>query len=420
MTFALIYSILIPILTLGALLYAGIEDLLYREVRKDIVWILMVIIGLILDIVYIIFNPKPKDAVFDILVSVVVGFILGFILFYAGIWGGADTKALWALAILTPVHPFGSAIIGAPQTIPVISSMVFSILVNSGLLTLFYPIILMIINMISLRKGSLFGEVRGKSSQKIRSFLFGYKKSTNKINPKKLHYMFLEELPEKEFEGVFQGSFNGRLDGKFVGIIKGQIKGEIVGKIIGKFITDQFLDINTISNEDALKQANEIVQQVIGEEKTADEEQNILLKKYRSDFIECTESKTNNHLIEMQGKISFPSEFYFIGMIEGIFDGEINCSFVGKINGDFEGTSSNGKISGSQSIISDTWQLKIQMRLDDEDIMEQKQLRTVWQLKKSQKNTVWVMPGLPFVSIMFVGYILYLLFGNLALLFFTI
>ena len=55
MTFLDVYEIIVPILTIAALLYAGIEDLLFREVRREIVWILMIGVGVVLDILYIVF-----------------------------------------------------------------------------------------------------------------------------------------------------------------------------------------------------------------------------------------------------------------------------------------------------------------------------------------------------------------------------
>ena len=58
MTFLDVYEIIVPILTIAALLYAGIEDILFREVRREIVWILMIGIGIILDILYILFQLK--------------------------------------------------------------------------------------------------------------------------------------------------------------------------------------------------------------------------------------------------------------------------------------------------------------------------------------------------------------------------
>ena len=65
------------------------------------------------------------------------------------------------------------------------------------------------------------------------------------------------------------------------------------------------------------------------------------------------------------------------------------------------------------------WQVKFRVSMDEEEAMEKRQLRTLWQLQKEEKEIVWVTPGLPFVTLMFFGYIMYLLFGNIALLIFA-
>ena len=102
MIFLDIYSILIPSLTVVALIYAGIEDILYREVRREIIWLLMIGIGIILDILYLVLYQGSRlktDILAEMLLTIVIGFIFGFVLFYIGAWGGADSKALWSLAI---------------------------------------------------------------------------------------------------------------------------------------------------------------------------------------------------------------------------------------------------------------------------------------------------------------------------------
>lgn len=420
MSFTLAYSIIIPTLSLVALLYAGIEDILFREVRREIIWLLMVVFGLILDALYIIFSPNVKDAVLEILLNVVIGFLLGFILFYAGVWGGADTKALWAISILAPVHPFSEGIIMGHQSIPVISSMVFSLLINAGILTIFYPIILLIINTIFRIKGPLFDEVQGSATQKLRCFLFGYRKKIKKIDPKKFHYMFLEQKMKNNFEGTFEGDFTGRLDGKFIGYFHGNISGDFTGKIVGKF-DKKALELEKNDLETILNVAKRYSQMDLLKTNDYDEAPTPVLEKYREDYglkdIEVTKS---NLLINTLGRIKLPIDGYFCGLIDGVFDGTINGTAKGNIEGDYLGNSSKGKISGTTLTQSDGWYLNIKTRLEDEYLMEKNQFRTLWQLRKSNKKTVWVMPGIPFVFLMFLGYILYLLFGNIVLLLFTI
>ncbi|MBK5113170.1 MAG: hypothetical protein KGD59_02895 [Candidatus Heimdallarchaeota archaeon] len=426
MTFFDVYEIIIPILTILALLYAGIEDLLFREVRREIVWILMIGIGIILDVVYIVlFDGNFYEPLAKILLTIVIGFIFGFVLFYFGVWGGADTKALWALSVLTPIHPLGGNILGVDigQEILIINSSVFSILINSGLIALLYPLILMIVNTVTAARGSLFDEVRGSGSEKMRCFMFGYKKKVAKINHKRMHFDFLEELPKKQFQGKFTGNFEGKADGKFTGIFSGKIDGEITGTIIGKLFKTIDKSFDEMNVEDVIKNANKIVEAHSIESDDEDEKPNLVLLKYRELFAkekkesQLTDSET---LIISDGIFHGPIEGIFIGTIDGFFSGKFTGDLLGKLEGDFAGASSKGKLSGEKSGDISEWQLKLRFGLDDEYVMERRQLRTLWQLQSHKKETVWVTPGLPFVSFMLVGYILYLIFDNLAIFLFAL
>ena len=421
MSFELAYSIIVPTLTIIALLYAGFEDIFYREVRRDIVWILMVIFGLVLDILYLIFSDAWESVLLEMLLTIFVAFIFGFIFVYFGLWGGADTKALWALSILTPIHPFTANIFGEIQNYFLINTMVFSLLINSGILVIFYPLALIAFNTIAATRGTLFDEVRATTSQKIRCFLFGYKKEVAKINAKKLHFDFLEAIAEREFEGSFEGVFEGRLDGKFVGYINGDFSGELSGKAVGLFSPKLEKEISEFTKEEIIQKAMNIAAS-LEKKNEFDEIPNIVLQKYRQDNeIEFSTNKNTIDLSEEQilvinGKSTLPLKGDFLGIIEGIFEGKIDCSLIGKLEGDFQGTSSKGKLSGTKDATTSDWQIKIRMRMEDEeDLMEQRQLRTLWQLNAHNKKTVWVMPGLPFVFFMLIGYILYLLFGNIIL-----
>ncbi|RLI67139.1 MAG: hypothetical protein DRO63_05400 [Candidatus Gerdarchaeota archaeon] len=167
MTFLDVYSILVPILTLLALLYAAVQDLLFREVRHEFVWLSMVGAGFVLDILYLIFYDGPRvfsDVLAEMLLNIVLGFLLGFLLFYIGAWGGADSKALWSLAVLVPLHPFleRTPFLFLPDSpLLIIDSSVVSILLNSALFALFYPLILLLYNSIRALRSPPFLEVQG-------------------------------------------------------------------------------------------------------------------------------------------------------------------------------------------------------------------------------------------------------------------
>lgn len=426
MTFELAYSIIVPTLTLLALLFAGIEDVLYREVRHELVWLLMVVFGLVLDILYLLMGPLAvEDVLLQILLSIVVGLVIGFALFYLGVWGGADTKALWALSILTPIYPFGDNILGLQlPEIMVIDGMIFSILINSGLIAIIYPIILLIVNAIKSGKTPLFKGVKVDTSEKIRCFLFGYTKKVSKVNPKKLHYDFLEELPDIKFKGKFEGDFKGRLDGKFTGVFVGEIKGDFSGDITGLFIPSLTEKVDEENIEGIIAQAK-----MLGtpKKKKPDDEDSFfdaILENYRKLYLDdnnekVSEKRADGFYLDNHGTITGPIKGYFIGTIEGVLEGEFNGKMIGNLAGDYSGTSTQGKITGTQEPKERDWKVKFRVSLDDDELMEKRQLRTLWQLEKEKKETVWVTPGLPFVTLMFFGYIMYLLFGNIALVIFA-
>ncbi|NHK32869.1 MAG: hypothetical protein FK730_16095 [Asgard group archaeon] len=425
MSFLDVYSILVPSLVVVALLYAGIEDILYREVRREIIWLLMIGAGIILDILYLILYEGLRDRtdiLAEMLLTIVIGFIFGFVLFYIGAWGGADSKALWSLAILTPLHPFletrGTLLNIQFDSIWVLDSSIISILLNSGILAIFYPLILIIINSITATKGSLFDEVHGSTSQKIRCFIFGFKKKVAKINPNKLHFDFLEELPDKLYNGRFDGNFIGELDGKFTGLFNGKLTGEFTGKIYGKLLQDMEKPFDNQDLDLVIKDAEKLSDEIdVLKDFDEDDEIDLQLLKYREKFSSNNLSKAHSEqqMVNFNGKFSGPLEGLFIGTIEGFFDGTFDGKLLGKLEGDFNGKSSKGKLVGSTSLKEYSWNLKMRLGLDEDVIMEKRQLRTLWQLNNSNKKTVWVTPGLPFVFLMLLGYILYILFGNFIL-----
>ncbi|NHJ47468.1 MAG: hypothetical protein FK733_06760 [Asgard group archaeon] len=426
MTFLEVYSILVPSITFVALLYAGIEDLLYREVRREIIWLLMIGIGVILDVLYLVLYTGTRaktEVLAEMLLTIVISFIIGFVLFYIGAWGGADSKALWSLSILTPLHPFYETQIGTLLNINidyiwVLDSSIISILLNSGLIAVFYPIVLICINAITATRGPLYDEVEGSTTQKIRSFVFGFKKKVAKINPNKLHFDFLEDLPDRTFSGSFTGNFDGELDGKFIGLFEGKFSGEFTGDIFGKFLLDSEFPFNEEEIDSIVKEAEKLSKELnLLSEFDKDEEIDLQLLKYREKFStdEPTSKQDDDKALNLIGKYTGPFEGRFIGSIEGIFHGTFEGKVLGKLEGDFKGKSPKGKLSGTSTKQEHVWQLKIRAGLDEDTVMEKRQLRTLWKLQNSEKKTVWVTPGIPFVFLMLLGYILYIFIGNFAL-----
>jgi ABC-type cobalt transport system substrate-binding protein len=429
MSFALAYSIIIPVVTLACLLYAGIQDFLYREVRHEFIWIIMALVGLIMDVCYVIFSDDFQQALLDILITVVIGFLLGFFLFTIGMWGGADSKALWALAVLSPVFPLSEPIF--PVTfidLPIVSSSIFSVLVNAGLISLLYPLFFVGYNTIMAVKKPLFEEVSECTFwDKLRCFLFGYTKEVDSIKASKLHFDFLESFPNQEFKGSFNGTFTGRLDGVFVGLFKGELDGHFSGSVVGSYSKTPSSTIMDQSVEEILTECEPFHDRYLKlKEKSAPLEDypSPTLQNYRVllalEELPLASKQDFQSFIDFSGHHNGNLKGFYKGCLAGVFEGSFKGELIGRLIGDFDGSSSEGSLDGHIKQSNRSWQFVFRVGLDEELTMEQRQLRTLWQLKKTKKNKVWVTPGLPFVLLMFIGYVLYLLLGNVFLFLFSI
>ena len=93
-------------LGLAWMLYACLHDLRSREV-PDWVWIAMACTTTPITAYEAYVGLLPWQLW---ICSALIAFALGTILYYAGVWGGADSKALWCIGIGLPVtkgpHPF--------------------------------------------------------------------------------------------------------------------------------------------------------------------------------------------------------------------------------------------------------------------------------------------------------------------------
>ncbi|MEA2070179.1 MAG: A24 family peptidase C-terminal domain-containing protein [Asgard group archaeon] len=421
MIFDQIYEILVPTLVLASLLYGGIQDLLYREVRHEFIWLFMFGSGIILDIFYIIFADDSTIALLNVLLSILIAFLLGLVLFYLGFWGGADTKALWSLGVLSPVYPFQENLLGLEfLSITFIDTGIFSIFINSILLSLIYPIILLIINTIKSTKNDLFSEVKATTADKFRAFLVGYPKKVDSISYQKLHYDFLEELPTKIFEGKFTGDFEGWIDGEMLGFFSGTLQGQINGLMTGRFIKDSDNYLEGKSIKQIISDAN-LLKQKLPKKNTISINNQLLLDGYRELHMqEIQKNKIDSTLQNIQTILQFNGkiENSFLGYFEGYFKGKLSGTFLGKLSGDLDGFTPKGQLEGTSKNITAPWRFRFRIGMEEEEIMEQRQLRTLLQLQKHDKKMVWVTPGLPFVFFLFIGYIFYLLFGNVLLLLF--
>ena len=119
------------------LLYASYTDWKYREASNKL-WLIMGIAGL-----FLLFSYDFSDFT-KIAFSLLISFPLGFLLYLFGM-GGADVKAIWAIAILSPLPPNLKTF---PLWIPAIPFYAFplAVLINSLFLFLPLPLIFLLYN----------------------------------------------------------------------------------------------------------------------------------------------------------------------------------------------------------------------------------------------------------------------------------
>jgi len=174
------------IFTLTILTYTSISDWKKREVPNQI-WIftypiacLITLIGKITELI----------TLHTILTSLLFSTILGLTLFFAGLYGGADVKALLFIGLSLPLNPFNLT----PTTLP----FVFTVFCNATLLCLVYPLAIFILNLKdTLRGKNMFEGLELSSKEKTWLFFTTRKISKEKISLKHLPAETIENKKEK-------------------------------------------------------------------------------------------------------------------------------------------------------------------------------------------------------------------------------
>ena len=127
----------------GPLIYASISDLRTRMVEYELVWLIMIIIGTIITIFEALMFQDLR-ILLDLAINVGLSFAVAFLLFYAGLFGGADGKALISLSFLFPRTPFIFLEWGFTPLLPFFFLTIFS---NALLLTVLIPLVLALRNL---------------------------------------------------------------------------------------------------------------------------------------------------------------------------------------------------------------------------------------------------------------------------------
>jgi preflagellin peptidase FlaK len=185
------------VVSLGVLSYASWRDYKCREVSNK-VWVVYAPIALALSLAQMVFDPSQLPY-FALSVGVTCG--LALLLFYAGGFGGADSKALMCISIALPFAPIAlfTPIFGGVSPI---SQFIYPItILGNGVLFAAASCIYMIIrNVVWHRKhgvkmfaGTLTSESIGK---KLLVLITGYKVTITKLK-NTWHIFPMEDLQEE-------------------------------------------------------------------------------------------------------------------------------------------------------------------------------------------------------------------------------
>jgi preflagellin peptidase FlaK len=166
------------------LLLTSYLDMKKREV-PDKVWIIFGAIGVILQIYEVEFSITK---LFYLILAIVLSAVIGMGIFFAGLYGGADGKALIVLAVL---FPFVNPHVGVYPVAPLI------VLTNGILLSMLLPLSLFFLNIVRIIRGrDIFEGFSEPLHRKILAAFLGYK---SKGKPR--DFQFSMEKKEENQEG---------------------------------------------------------------------------------------------------------------------------------------------------------------------------------------------------------------------------
>jgi archaeal preflagellin peptidase FlaK len=176
--------------------YASWKDYQAREVR-NLVWAFYAPIALALTAIEFIFYSPTSPLFLGLSIGVTV--LFAFILFYAGGFGGADSKALICIALALPFAPTALAlpVISQGQSPTMLIMFPLTIFTNSVLFAALSGLYLLLHNLVWHKKNSqkMFADSLAKESvaKKILVMITGYRVSIVKLK-EKWHIFPLEDL----------------------------------------------------------------------------------------------------------------------------------------------------------------------------------------------------------------------------------
>jgi hypothetical protein len=177
------------------LFIATVQDASRTEV-EDYVWDLMIFSGIPLIVLRIFLSDAKKTTFLLITISIVTTFLIALVILLAGFWGPADSKALFSISFLLPLHPS----VFIEDKTPFLPFPILA-LIYATLLQIFVPLGLFLINVM---KKANFNDVKGTKSQKIALFFMGTPLSIDTFERRWKYFQCCEKKKNEEDEGGWQ------------------------------------------------------------------------------------------------------------------------------------------------------------------------------------------------------------------------
>jgi len=178
----MLISLIKTAVVFATLAFASLQDVRTREI-DDRVWYIAIIAGAVLTSLETLTTPGYPLVLLVLSIGLTAVLALG--IYYAGLYGGADAKALIAVAVIMPLSPYASTMPFYPLTI-----------LGNGLALslLLIPACLLWNAAFFIRTGrkSLFEGIRATMAQKFVAFLTGVK--VRPATASTVHFNLMEKV----------------------------------------------------------------------------------------------------------------------------------------------------------------------------------------------------------------------------------
>lgn len=179
------------------LLWAAVQDIKTREV-DDIVWILMLALGIPFTGIRLLLYREDTSQLILIALSITAAFVLAFIILLSGLQGGADAKALFCISVVCPLS-INSSASALEELIP----LSITLFMNSILIMVPFPLVILAYNLVHPRNFN--PPPIGPWWSHLLARFFGYPADLEVIKKKHpWHYDFIEQREDNVWEFIFR------------------------------------------------------------------------------------------------------------------------------------------------------------------------------------------------------------------------